>query len=147
MPKNIYLPQNIFSSNTSSAYSPYYLRFSMPPGEGASKIGTSFSIRNGIFQYTKRIFQRIIERVSGPSIICLCIQPNLHIMYLYIHLMWPYFCCNCDTGHNSSRDCLINSPLISIFQFISELYCSKYQPLHEQKVNLVIVHIVIDVTD
>ena len=49
MPKSIYFPQNIFSNNISSVYSPYCLRFSMPPGEGAAKIGTSLSIRNGIF--------------------------------------------------------------------------------------------------
>ena len=71
MPKSVYFPQNIFKSNTSFVYSPYCLRFSMPPGEGAAKIGTSLSIRNGIFQHSKRIFQRIFERVSGPSIICL----------------------------------------------------------------------------
>ena len=68
-------------------YSPYCLRFSMPTGEGAANIGTSLSIRNGIFQYSKRIFWKIFQRVSGPSIIRLCFESWVPVFCGFIKIL------------------------------------------------------------
>ena len=66
MPTSVYFPQNIFKSNTSSVYSPYCLRFSMPPGEGAAKIGTSFSNRNGIISIPNEYSRGYSRELAVP---------------------------------------------------------------------------------